>query len=143
MQGQYNYQGDLPPEAAAGMMAFAFGMMIFMLILVLAIYIFYAVCLMKIAKKTGTPNGWFAWIPILNVVLMLQIAKKPIWFLILFLVPLANIIIMILVWMAIAKELKKPDWLGVLMIVPIANLIVPAYLAFSKDEATPVEEKVA
>jgi len=143
MQGEYNYsyQGDLPPEAAAGMAVFLGGFILFMLVLFLVFYVFYAICLMKIAKRTGTANGWFAWIPILNVILMLQIAKKPIWWIILFIIPFANIIVMILVWMGIAKELKKPDWLGVLMIVPVANLIIPAYLAFSKDE--PAKEVAA
>ena len=92
----------------------------------------------KIAKKAQVENAWFAWIPILNIILMLNIAKKPLWWLILFFIPIANIVFMVLVWMEISRTLKKPEWLGILMIIPLANLIVPAYLAFSKDE-TPAE----
>jgi hypothetical protein len=70
---------------------------------------------------------------------MVQIAKKPIWWIILFFVPLANIVVSILVWMAIAEALKKPNWLGILTIVPVVNLVVMGYLAFSKVEgAAPV-----
>ena len=125
---------QLPPEAALGMMAFFAGFSLVMMLFAVAMYVFYAICLMKIAKRTNTPNAWMAWIPIANVILMLQIAQKPIWWIILFLIPFVNIIFAIIVWMGIAKAVKKPEWLGILIIVPIANLIIPAYLAFSKDE---------
>jgi hypothetical protein len=42
-----------------------------------AIYIYMSMALMTIATKTNTPNGWLAWIPIANIFLMLQIARKP------------------------------------------------------------------
>ncbi len=101
-------------------------------ILWLIIYVYMSLCLMMIAKKTNTPNAWLAWIPIANIYLMCKIAGKPGWWLILMLIPLVNIIIMIIVWMGIAKARNKPDWIGILMIVPLVNLIIPGYLAFSK-----------
>jgi hypothetical protein len=90
-----------------------------------------ALCLQTIAKKTNTENAWLAWIPIVNIILMLNIAKKPLWWIILLLVPLVNIVIMIVVWMAIAEARGKPSWWGILMIVPLVGIIVPGYLAFS------------
>jgi hypothetical protein len=96
-----------------------------------AMYVYIALALMTIANKTGTENGWLAWIPIANIVLMLMIAKKPIWWIILFLIPLVNIVMAILVWMGIAEARNKPNWWGILMIVPLVNLIVPGYLAWS------------
>lgn len=134
MDYQYNYQyggGAMNPEVAGGLAVMMGGFFVFMMILALFFYVFYAVCLMKIASRTNTPNGWFAWIPILNVILMLQVAKKPLWWIILLFIPLVNVIMGIIIWMGIARAVNKPDWLGVLMIVPIANLIIPAYLAFS------------
>ncbi len=101
------------------------------LLLFAVFYIYVALALMTIANKTGTPNGWLAWIPIANIVLMLNIAKKPIWWIILFLIPLVNIIMIILVWMGVAEARNKPGWWGILMIVPVVNLIVPGYLAWS------------
>jgi hypothetical protein len=62
---------------------------------------------------------------------MLNIAQKPVWWFILFLIPLVNIVIAIIVWMAIAEARHKPNWWGILMIVPVVNLIVPGYLAWS------------
>jgi hypothetical protein len=122
MEGNY---GQMEPAAAAAIMIVYF-------IFIIIFYIYFAICLMKIAKKTNTENGWFAWIPILNVFLMLMIAKKPLWWFILLLIPIVNIIIGIIVWMAIAEARGKPNWVGVLMIIPFLNIIIPGYLAFSK-----------
>jgi len=117
------------------------GMFIFLLVFVIAVYVYFAFCLMKMAQKTNTENAWMAWIPIANLVLMIQIARKPMWWLALFLLPIipvvgaiATLIIVVILWMEIAGRLGKEKWLGILMIVPIANLILPGYLAFSKSE---------
>jgi len=135
MNYQYNYDYTVPPDVATGAAgagaAILGGLMLIWLLMVLVIYIYFAVCLMMIAKKTNTANSWFAWVPILNVILMLQVAKKPLWWIILIFIPLVNIIISIIVWMEIAKARGKPEWVGVLMIVPIVGFFIPAYLAFS------------
>lgn len=96
-----------------------------------AVYIWMALCLYTIAKKTNTPNEWLAWIPIANIYLMCKVAGKPGWWTILFFIPLVNIVFAIIVWMAIAEVRHQPSWLGILMIVPIVNLVIPGILAFS------------
>jgi Family of unknown function (DUF5684) len=101
------------------------------LFFLVVIYGYVALALMTIATKTNTPNGWLAWIPIANIFLMFNIAGKPAWWFILILIPLVNIVIAIIVWMAIAEARHKPNWLGILMIVPVINIIVPGYLAWS------------
>jgi hypothetical protein len=115
-----------------------------MWLFVIAIYIFWAYCLHRIAKKTGTPNGWFAYIPILNYYLMCKVAGKPGWWLILLFLPFIQIIFVIIICIEIAKALNKPVWMGVVTLLPLIGLIVWAYLAFSKEEklAAP-EEKLA
>ncbi|MGB7281746.1 MAG: DUF5684 domain-containing protein [Candidatus Acidiferrum sp.] len=112
-------------------MAFMGGFFLILFIFVLAMYVYHALALQTIAAKTNTENGWFAWIPIVNVILMLNIAKKPIWWIILCIIPLVNIVIFIILWMAIAEARNKPNWWGILIIVPVANLIVPGYLAWA------------
>ena len=118
-------------QAAAAGVAFLGAFMMVFVVIGLALYIYFALALQTIAKKTNTENPWLAWIPIINIVLMLMIAKKPIWWIVLFLIPLVNIVIAILVWMAIAEARNKPNWWGILMIVPVVSLIVPGYLAWS------------
>ena len=96
----------------------------------LAFYVYFSLALQTIANKTNTENPWLAWIPIANIVLMLNIAKKPIWWIILMFIPLVNFVIAIIVWMAIAEARNKPSWWGIVMIVPVVGLIVPGYLAW-------------
>jgi hypothetical protein len=103
----------------------------FILVCVAVGYVYFALALQTIAQKTNTENGWLAWIPIANIFLMLMIAKKPVWWIILFLIPLVNIIIAVLVWMGVAEARSKPSWWGILTIIPVANLIVPGYLAWA------------
>ena len=118
-------------EMPAGATAAVGAMIVVFLILGLAIYVYMALSLQTIAKKTNTENAWMAWIPIVNIILMLNIAKKPLWWIILMLIPLVNIVIAIIVWMAIAEARGKPNWWGILLIVPVVGIIVPGYLAFS------------
>jgi len=130
-----SYQGNIPPEAAAGMFAFGAGIFIFVMIIVIILYAVIALSLMKIAKRTNTENAWFAWIPILNLILMLQIAKRPMWWLVFFLVPFINIVGVVLqfvIWVDIAKLLGKSAAIGILAgLIPI--IFVP-YLAFSESD---------
>lgn len=101
-------------------------------ILYLVIYAYFAFSLMTIANKLNQENSWYAWIPILNIYLMCLIAGKPGWWVVLSFIPLVNIIILIILWMAIAEERGFPSWWGILLIVPLVNLIVPGYLAFAE-----------
>ena len=100
------------------------------LIFVLVLYAYVAFCFMKIAEKTGTENGWWAWIPILNILLMLAIARKPMWWILLMLIPLVNIVIAILVLVEICKVRGKPGWWAIGFLLPIVNLVLLGVLAF-------------
>jgi hypothetical protein len=106
-------------------------MMMFFLVFGVGMYLYVALALQTIANKTGTINAWLAWIPIANIILMLNIAKKPLWWIILFLIPIVNIVVAIMVWMGVAEARRKPSWWGILMIVPLVGLIVPGYLAWA------------
>ncbi|PYV34395.1 MAG: hypothetical protein DMG22_06360 [Acidobacteria bacterium] len=117
-------------RTAAGL-AILGGLLFVFLIFGAVFYVYLALALQTIAKKTSTENAWWAWLPILNALLMLNIAKKPLWWIILLLIPLVNIVIGIIVWMGVAEARGKPNWWGILMIVPVANLVVPGYLAWS------------
>ena len=111
--------------------AMAAGTAVFFLLVGLAAYVYTALAVKTIAEKTNTENPWLAWIPIANLILLLNIARKPIWWIVLCLVPLVNIIIFVMVWMAVAEARSKPSWVGVLMIVPFVGAIVPGYLAWA------------
>ena len=127
------FLGALPALGQDGKLptAFAGGMSTFFVLFGVLGYIYIALALYTIAQKTNTANAWLAWIPLLNIILILSIAKKPIWWILLLFIPLVNIVIAVLVWMAVAEARNKPSWWGILMLVPGVNLIVPGYLAWS------------
>jgi len=125
--GEYGAGGAGVDAAGLAMLA-GFGMVYLLIFLVT--YLYFAVVLMVLAKKTNTENAWWAWIPVLNLLLFLNVARKPLWWILLLFIPLVNIVVAILVWMEIAKLRGKPDWIGILVIVPVIGPFVPAYLAF-------------
>lgn len=94
-------------------------------------FVYAALTLVAIATKTNTAHPWWGWIPVLNVVLMIGIARKPWWWIFLLLIPVVNLVIVVVVWMRIAEARRKPGWCGVFAIVPVLNIILPGYLAWS------------
>lgn len=65
----------------------------------------------KVFEKAGQP-GWAILVPIYNLYVMLQIAGRPGWWLILYLIPLVNLIIMIVVAIDIAKAFGQSAAFG-------------------------------
>lgn len=126
-------------DSDAGMGSLAIGgfFIFIFLFIIIASYIYYALSFRAIARKTGTPNDWYAWVPVLNLVLMINVARKPLWWLALLFIPFVNIVMSVLLWIEVAKAVGKPEWWGVLIIVPVINIAVPGYLGFSKG-AVPV-----
>jgi hypothetical protein len=75
-------------------------------ICMLAFIVLMIASLWKVFVKAGKP-GWAAIIPIYNAVVLLDIVGKPIWWIILYLIPLVNIVIIIIVYVALAKCFGK------------------------------------
>ena len=48
------------------------------------------VSLWKIFKKAGKP-GWASIVPIYNMIVLLEITELPLWYIVLFFIPFANI----------------------------------------------------
>jgi len=100
-------------------------------ILGLACYIYLAICLYVLAKKTGAIHRWMAWVPFLNVYLLCKIGSKPGWWTVLLFIPVINIFFATIVFMGVAEARGKPYWWGVLIVMPLVRVVVPGYLAFS------------
>ncbi len=111
------------------------------LLFFLGFYIYGALALMTIAKRTKTENAWLAWIPIANIYLMMRIGKLPTWTLALWaliFVPMlggiASAGMAVWYWWAIAEQRGKEGWWGILMLVPIVNLVMVGILAWGEDD---------
>lgn len=67
-------------QDAGGLLAFAAGMMLFVLVVAVASYVLSSLGLMKFFEKAGKP-GWAAWVPFYNVWIMLEVAAvEQYWF---------------------------------------------------------------
>lgn len=82
---------------------------VLVVLLALAIFIFAGVW--KTFEKAGKP-GWGAIIPIYNFILLLEIAGKPIWWIILLFIPFVNLIVVILIYIEVAKKFGKGAGFG-------------------------------
>lgn len=109
--------------------ASALGWLIFFMFFGVLLYVYFAVTLMIIARKTKTPGAGLAWIPVLNLYLMCQIGRRSAWWMLLCFVPVVNFFALAMIWMSIAEISGKPSWTGALAIIPFAGLAIPAYLA--------------
>ena len=78
------------PEEQAQSAAALGGMFMVLGVAFLAIFALMAVSVWKIYEKAGQP-GWAALVPFYNVVVWLQLVGKPVWYLALMFVPLANL----------------------------------------------------
>jgi len=107
----------------------------FLFILILG-YLYFSLCLYFIARKLNVSKAWIAWVPLFQIMTLVESASKPAWWVLLFFVPLVNFVVSIYVWMCISENLGKDKWLGLLMLVPIANLIYLGMLAFSKQDSS-------
>ncbi len=72
----------------------------------LAVTILMLVSLWRVYAKAGRP-GWASLIPIYNFYVMLQIAGKPGWWLLLMFVPVVNLVIALLTVVGVAKSFGK------------------------------------
>ena len=62
--------------------------------------------------KAGKP-GWAAIIPIYNIIVLLEVAKRPLWWIVLFIIPFVNIIAIIIASLDVAKNFGKSGGFGV------------------------------
>ncbi|MEX1003334.1 MAG: DUF5684 domain-containing protein [Crocinitomicaceae bacterium] len=89
-----------------------FAILLYLLLIIGMIYTF---------RKAGKP-GWAVFIPIYNIIVMLEIAKKPTWWAIMILlVPIANIIFAIMTLNGISKNFGKSEGftVGLVFLGPI------------------------
>lgn len=101
----------------------------------LVVILLIVISMWKIFVKAGKP-GWAAIVPIYNLIVILEIAGKPIWWFILLLIPFVNIIVLIMVLIAFAKNFGKGAGFAIGML--ILPFIFYPMLAFGDAKYQPV-----
>ena len=82
--------------------------MLLILIIYIGLIVFLIASIWKMFEKAGQP-GWAALVPFYNIYVLTQIAEKPGWWMLLFFVPLVNLVASIMVWSAISTRFGKGD----------------------------------
>ncbi len=98
-------QDDLAADAAGPV-----GMLI--MVVYFALIVVVVAGMWKTFAKAGKP-GWACLVPIYNMIVMLEIAGKPLWWIILLLVPCVNVVMIIILCIAIAERFGKGPGFGI------------------------------
>ena len=106
---------EFDPEAqraaeAAGAAAGIISTFVFLIQLAIAVVVI--VGLWKVFTKAGKP-GWAAIIPIYNMIVLLEIVGRPIWWILLLLIPCVNIVVSAIVFIDLAKSFGKGAGFGI------------------------------
>ena len=104
------------------------------MIVYLVIIVLMVVSMWKVFTKAGQP-GWAAIVPFYNVYILLKMVGRPAWWLLLFLVPLVNIVISVIVYLDLAKAFGRSSVFGVFGLLLFPYIGFPM-LAFGKDVYT-------
>ena len=64
------------------------------------------ISLWKIFAKAGKP-GWAVLVPIYNIIVLLEVVKKPVIWILLLLIPIVNFVVLIIIYVELAKVFGK------------------------------------
>jgi hypothetical protein len=94
------------------------GVAIFLIFFVvyLAFIVLMIASMWKVFEKAGQ-KGWTAIIPILNIIVLLKVVHKEIWWIILFIIPCVSIVAWIIVAFDLAKAYGKGAGYGLGLII--------------------------
>lgn len=98
-------------DAAVGLVG---GLLYIVLIVVLV------AAMWKIFVKAGKP-GWAAIVPIYNIIVLLEIVGRPVWWIVLALIPFVNFVFIFIIAIDLAKSFGKGTGfaLGLIFVAPV------------------------
>lgn len=84
----------------------------------------------RVFQHAGEP-GWAAFVPIYNLVVLLRIARRPLWWLLLLLVPVVNVFALVAVDVSLAHRFRRSTAFG--MGLSVLPFVFFPLLAFRDD----------
>jgi len=109
------------------------------IILYIAVIVIELATMWTLFSRAGKP-GWAILIPIYNIIVMLDIAKKPWWWLFLFFVPVVNVVIGIMVLINFLKAFGKEGAGPVLLAIFFGGIYLPVIALVQKVEYVGISE---
>lgn len=107
-------------EAATGCLACgcAFAYFTFVVVVIIVLTIPIAWGMAKVYVKAGR-DWWAALIPIYNLIVLLEITRRPIWWILFFFLPVANLIVLVIVHTDLARMMGRGVGTGIgLVLLP-------------------------
>jgi hypothetical protein len=95
-------------------------------LILLVLVVVVLIAMWRVFRKAGKP-GWAAIVPIYNSVVLLQIIKRPIWWVLLLFLPIVNLVVTAVMAIDLAKAFGKGSAFGFLLnflFSPIGQLIL-------------------
>lgn len=99
-----------PTSEGGGILAALFGGAFFLVWLAVMVLVF--VSLWKLFEKAGKP-GWAGIVPIYNAIVLLEIVGRPLWWIVLLLVPCVGFVVGILLCIDVARAFGKSPAFGI------------------------------
>jgi uncharacterized membrane protein YhaH (DUF805 family) len=96
-------------------------------------YIIQGIIFYKLAIKANHPSPVWSFIPILNVVQIIQISKLTLWMLLILCIPFVNGIAAIYIYVKFFQAYGKSGWLSLIMYIPIISYIYLWIMATDKN----------
>jgi hypothetical protein len=97
----------------------------------LVAYFVYCLCLQRVCVNAGSKPGWLVWLPILQMFPLLRAARMPVWWIVVFCIPVLNILAHLLWCARIVRACGKGFVTGLMLFLPVTNIFALLYLAFS------------
>ena len=101
------------------------------LLVSVGVWLFFSYCLKVICDKAKVDPGVLIWIPFIQLIPMATVAGINPLLLLLYFVPLVNIVFVFYHWAKVCTAIGKSPWLVVMIIIPLVNLAFLPLLAFS------------
>ncbi|HET7638481.1 MAG TPA: DUF5684 domain-containing protein [Ktedonobacteraceae bacterium] len=126
----YDYSYSLDQSTSSASSASA-GVTMVILLIYLAVVAIIIVAMWKLFTKARQP-GWAAIVPIYNTVVMLKIVGRPIWWIVLLLIPFVNFIVVLILAHDTAKAFGKD--IGTTLLLIFLPFIGYPMLAFGNAQ---------
>jgi len=109
-------------------------------IIYIAVLVIELITIWTLFSRAGKP-GWACLIPIYNIIVFLEIAKKPAWWVILFFIPVVNIVVMIMALANFLKAFGKEGAGPVVLTILFGGIYLPVITLVQKVEYVGLPEE--
>lgn len=108
-------------------------------IIYLAIMVIEIITIWTLFSRAGKP-GWACLIPIYNIIVFLEIAGKPAWWVILCLIPGVNVVVLIIALINFLKAFGKEGAGPVILAILFGGIYLPVITLVQKVEYVGLSE---